>query len=207
MRRALPLLILLAAAACLALAGPTPIAKLALLAGRPGLAARLAEDPGVRGVALYRAGRYAEADAAFTAAGRDATYNRGLSLAVTGDLALAVAYFDAVLFAAPEDRAVRQDRAVVAALVPPVVGAGDGIGRIAAIAAAAAPPLSRADLNWGLTGRPARKPLTAQSVAASDGWLETLSDSPGEYLRKRLRAEHDRRAEQGLVVEHPASPW
>lgn len=204
----MPLLLLLLAVACLAVAGRAPLAKLALLAGRPELAARLVADPGVRGVALYRAGRYEAADAAFEAAGRDATYNRGLSLAATGDYALAVAYFDAVLFAAPEDRAARQDRAVVAALVEPVIGTGDGIGRIADVVADAQPPPSPRDAVWGLPGpKLARKPLTAQSVAASDAWLETLADSPGEYLRKRLRAEYDRRAEQGLVVADPASPW
>ena len=65
-----------------------------------------------------RAGDYAEADAAFAAAWRRATYDRGLSLAATGSYALAVAYFDGVLFVDPSDTDARFNRDLVARLVP-----------------------------------------------------------------------------------------
>ena len=81
-RLILPFLIALCAA-CLWAAGPQSLGKIALLLGQPSIAADLLEEPGARGVALYRAGRYAEADAAFEKAGRSVTYNRGLSLAAT----------------------------------------------------------------------------------------------------------------------------
>ena len=70
----------------LAFAGAAPVAKLALAAGLPQLAAPLMRaDPAVQGVALYQARDYKGADDAFRRAGRGSTYNRGLSLAATGD--------------------------------------------------------------------------------------------------------------------------
>ncbi|MDX1732602.1 MAG: tetratricopeptide repeat protein, partial [Aurantimonas coralicida] len=96
------LALVVAAGAALA-AGPAAFGRLALSTGLPGWAATLTAEPAVRGVALYRAGRYAEADLAFREAGSEATYNRGVGLAALGRYAEAVAYFDAVLFADPSD--------------------------------------------------------------------------------------------------------
>ena len=92
----LALLLAAAGVAALAAAGPASLGRLALMAGLPGLAAPLIADPAVKGVALYEAGRYPEADDAFRTAGRGSTYNRGLSLAATGDYPLSRAYFDAI---------------------------------------------------------------------------------------------------------------
>ena len=111
------LILLAAALLCGALAGPEAWAKLIWRAGAPQLALPLIRDEAARGAALYQAGRYAEADAAFAAVGRSATYNRGLTLAATGDHALSVAYFDAVLFADQYDADARHNRDTVAALV------------------------------------------------------------------------------------------
>ncbi|MFD2814113.1 hypothetical protein ACFSYD_05630 [Paracoccus aerius] len=125
-----PALIALAGIAALALAGPDALGRLALRAGLDRPAAILLSDPAGRGVALYGAGDHAAADAAFAQAGRSQTFNRGLSLAATGDYPLSVAYFDAMLFANPADEQARRNRDLVAAMYPPHQGDSIAPGRI-----------------------------------------------------------------------------
>ena len=77
MRGRLPIaLLVLMAVASAALAGPQAFGKIAHIMGFRALALRLVEDPAARAALLYEAGQYAEADAAFAAIGRSATYNR-----------------------------------------------------------------------------------------------------------------------------------
>ncbi len=208
MLRRRSLLVLLAAGLCLIVAGPAGLGKLTLLAGLDGAAAALLKEPAARGVALYRAGRYEEADAAFEEAGRVSTYNRGLSLATTGRYALSVAYFEAVLFANPADEDASANREIVARLVDPVIGVGDGVGSMAALAGR----WRAVEASDGIAGKfvdsdRVRKPLDAGGLVASETWLETLSDAPGEFLKNRLRAEFDRRAAMGVIRPEEAEPW
>lgn len=188
----------LTGALCLVLAGAAPLAKLLLLIGLPSLAAPLLSDPAVQGVAYYRAQNFAAADAAFKAAGRGSTYNRGLSLAVTGDYPLAVAYFDAVLFGTPSDSEARENRNLVNALVPPHIGAANDAGRIAAESAPRVPLTEGARL---------QRPLDAGRRVADDEWLEALADDPGEFLTLRLQAEYQRRLSMGLTPPEEGDPW
>ncbi len=213
MRRwVLPFLALVVAACTALAAGPAAFGRLALSTGLPGLAASLTTEPAVRGVALYRAGRYEEADLAFRAAGSEATYNRGLGLAALGRYAEAVAYFDAVLFADPSDADARFNRALVAARIDPVVGESNDIDGIAAnIEAedAAAQPTKR-DVPKALTlaeQRSVVRPRTGQGVVASEDWLTTLPDDPGAFLKLRLRAEHQRRQDLGLANPPEDTAW
>jgi len=196
-----PLILAGCALLALSLAGREGIGKLALAAGLPGPAARLIEDPAIRGVALYRAGDHAAADLAFRAAGRSATYNRGLSLAATGNYPLSRAYFDAVLFANPADSEARDNRAVVDALIPPVMGEGNEAGRIAVtpVTPPDGPPVEK----FNVLGRP----LDAGRRVADAAWLEALPDDPGEFLRLRLADEHLRRLSIGLTPPEEGDPW
>ena len=198
----LPLLLAAAGLAALALAGPAAIGRLALVAGLPGLAAPLLGDPGVKGVALYRAGRYPEADEAFRAAGRSATFNRGVSLAATGDYPLARAYFDAVLFAMPGDSEARDNRNLVAALIPPVVGEGNEAGRISVtpIATPGGTPVEQGVVGYG-------RRLDAGGLVADEGWLASIPDDPGELLRLRLADEHRRRLSLGQTPPEEGDLW
>lgn len=195
------LALVLAGLAALAAAGGSPAAKLALLAGVPRLAATLLDDPAVRGVALYRAGDFAAADDAFRAAGRGSTYNRGLSLAATGDYALSRAYFDAVLFANPADSQARENRNAVNALIPPTQGVANDAGRIAvtAIAVAGGSPVDEI--------KRLGRPLDQGRRVVDAGWLDTLPDDPGEFLRLRLHAEQERRISVGLTAPEVGDPW
>ncbi|MFT4151563.1 MAG: hypothetical protein QM656_15285 [Paracoccaceae bacterium] len=187
--------------AALALAGREPLAKAAFILHLPGLAAPLLDDPAVRGVALYQAGDWQGADDAFRQAGRGSTYNRGLSLAATGDYPLSRAYFDAVLFANPADSAARENRNVVAALVPPTLGEGNAAGRIAAtaIATPGGSPVNEIK-------RLGRSLDEGRRVADAE-WLASLPDDPAEFLRLRLAAEHERRVSLGLTAADEVAPW
>lgn len=194
---------LLAAAgvAMLLFAGREAGGRMLLMAGLPTLAESLLDDPAVTGVALYRAEDYAEADAAFARAGRSSTYNRGLSLAATGNYPLSRAYFDAVLFANPADSAARENRNLVNALIPPHLGEGNEAGRIAVVAIAnpGGSPLDEV--------KRLGRPLDAGRRVADREWLATVPDDPGSFLRLRLSAENDRRLSMGLTAPQEGDPW
>ncbi|MGF1554367.1 MAG: hypothetical protein ACFBWO_17965 [Paracoccaceae bacterium] len=217
MRRA-PLVVAALALACGIAAGPQGWGKLLWTAGFPRLAAALVDDDAVRGAALYEAGRYAEADAAFARVGRAATYDRGLTLAVTGRYPLAVAYFNAVLFVNRYDAEARHNRDLVLTLYDGVIGVSDGHGRIRTILAEAgvetepfdperpsAPILSSDGL--ALAGNRRREVTEARTVAADDAWLDTLADAPGAYLKNRLAAEFERRVRAGVVEAPEEERW
>ncbi|MFN3278125.1 MAG: hypothetical protein ACK41Y_06985 [Paracoccus hibiscisoli] len=191
----------------LSLAGPTAVGTLALRFGWDGAALALLDDPGARGVALFRRGDHAQADAAFATAGRSQTYNRALSLAATADYPLSVAYFDAVLFANPADEQARASRDLVAAMYPPQQGDSIAPGRIAGHGGRPAPDQMIAAALSEAAADSWRRPLEARGMAASDAWLETITDDPGEFLALRLRAEHDRRAGMGLIRPEAGDPW
>jgi Ca-activated chloride channel family protein len=201
-----PLLLLLAAGiAAVVLSGPEAAGRLALRAGLPGAAALLS-DPAARGLALYRSGDHAAADAALADAGRRQTFNRALTLAATGRHALSVAYLDAVLFANPADAEAQRVRDLVDRLVPKVVGESVAPGRLAAVGGIADPAAaggafaSTPDPEW-------KKPIEARGFVASDAWLETITDDPGEFLRLRLEKEHERRAGLGLIRPAEGERW
>lgn len=210
MRRFVPAGLLILALLCAALAGPRAFGKLALLAGLPDLAGRLLTVPAERGIAQYRAGDYAAADASFQKTGRTATFNRADTLAALGQYDLALAYFDAVLFIAPEDDDARANRDYVASLVVPVVGdAVASKGNPATVSkegSQPAAPETILDL-FARRERSVLRPVDAQYTRASAEWLTTLADAPGEYLRKRLAAEYDRRVHLGLAVPQEADAW
>lgn len=194
------------AVAATLLAGPQALGRVALVAGFPSVAARLLSDPAERGVALFRIGDYAGADAAFADAGRTQTYNRGLSLAGLGDYSLSVAYFDALLFANPADAEARANRDRVAALIDPIRGDSVVPGRILG-AGGGAEGAQIATVSAGVQDPEWRRPIEARGIVASDEWLSTLSDDPGEFLKLRLKSEHDRRAALGLIRPVEAEPW
>lgn len=190
---------------CIAAAGPDTAGRLALVVGLPGAAAPLLSAPAERGLALYRAGEFAAADATLAAAGRGQTFNRALTLAAKGDHALSVAYLDAVLFADPGDAEAKRIRDLVDGMVPKVRGESIAPGRLAGIGGL---PAGAADGSLAGTPDPEwKKPIEARGFAASDAWLETITDDPGEFLRLRLEKEHERRAALGLIRPQEGERW
>ncbi|MEI4485045.1 hypothetical protein V8J36_02500 [Frigidibacter sp. MR17.14] len=198
MKRAL--ILAAAGVALIVAAGRGTDGKLLYAIGLPGPAAALIDDPAARGTALWRAGDYAGADAAFAQAGRTATFNRGTSLAMLGDYGLARAYFDAVLFANPADSQARENRALVDRLAPKTLGEGNAAGRIAARAKpGGGPPVE-------LFSAVAR-PLDPGRIVPDDDWLATLPDDPGAFLRLRLADEYQRRLAMGFTPPEAGDPW
>lgn len=199
-------------------AGPDAWARLAWRAGFPGVAASLLTDPVSRGAALFEAGQFAAADAAFAAVGRGVTYNRGLSLAATGKYALSVAYFDAVLFADRYDADARHNREIVSALIEPVVGESRGHGRIRTLLTEAGVeteafdpddpslPLLSAERD-PLTASTKRPVTEERTVSAGTAWLDTLADAPGEYLKALLAGEMERRRAEGQNAAEEPQRW
>lgn len=206
MRRVL--LIALVGLVCLLAAGPDAWGRLALRAGADAAVLRLPGDPASRGVALYRLGDWPGADAAFADAGRSETYNRGLSLAATGDYPLSVAYFEAVLFSNPADAEARRNRDLVAAMYPPPRGDSFAPGRLAGAGGLGeGEAQQRVNASSGRQDTDWRKMMQARGVAASDDWLATISDDPGEFLTLRLQAEYHRRESLGLIRPREGQPW
>ncbi|MBD1547594.1 hypothetical protein [Roseibium aggregatum] len=204
MRRAA--IILLAGLACVLLAGPGAWGRLLLWTGLPAGAA-LMNDPAARGLALYRSGSYEAADRAFADAGRGQTFNRALTLAATGKYALSVAYFDAVLFSNPADAEARRLRDLVDKLAPKTLGDSVAPGRLAGVGDGSYQPEKS---KWGWPGTPDpewQRRVTARGYAASDAWLDTITDDPGEFLRLRLAKEYERRAGLGLIRPREGDPW
>ena len=205
MRRAFALLIL--SIALLVIAGPAAIGTLALRLGWDRLAVALLQDDALRGVALYRLGDDVAADAAFARAGRSQTFNRALALAATGDYPLSVAYFDAVLFVNPADEQARAGRDLVASMYDPHRGDSTAPGRI--MGHGGMPPPNE-EIQAALVGAASddlRRPLEARGLAASDEWLQSLTDDPGEFLQLRIQVEYDRRAQMGLIRPEAQDPW
>lgn len=200
--RIIPLALLFTASALLA--GREGWGRLALRLHQPSLAAALLTDPVARGIALLQSGHAAEAEALFIAAGQDATYDRAAALAALGRYDLSRAFYDAVLFVDRHDQDAIYNRAVINRLIPPLeVPPGEENASLA-------PPVMQDlgvrtgadhDLGRALAQRDRRvaRPVTAIAMQASESWLVTLSDSPGEYLSKLLAAEHERRALAGLI--------
>ena len=117
--------------ACLALAlgveGPAVLGRWLIAAGLPDAALAYVATPGWRGVALYRAGRYDEAAAAFWEAGPDFAFDRGDALARAGRYRDALEAFNTALALRPEDDAANLNRALMASLV--VEPEGPGLGK------------------------------------------------------------------------------
>ena len=164
-------------------------------------------------LALYAAGDYAGADRAFAEAGRAATYDRGLSLAATGEYALALAYFEAVLFVDPADADARFNRDLVAAKVPDVVGESNAIDGVAANAVADGPSEAVASERDLIQAKSVAiqlsilDPRVKSMTAASESWLTTLEDEPALYLKRRIKAEYQRRQDLGLANPPEDTAW
>ncbi len=216
MPRTFRLLLVISLVICLCIFGIRTLSKIAWMAGWPRVTLALNNDPLVEAAALYKLGRFEEADEIYEGIGLNTTYNRGNTLAMTGNYELSLAYYNAVLFADRWDKDAAYNREIVASLVPPVIGEAMGKGRVEAVFKKEgidvfefdkdnpmAPVLDAREKNV----RELRKPLDERSITADRAWLDSLADAPGEYLANRLAAEHLRRMEGGELHSPEQSPW
>lgn len=106
------------AAGVVALAAGDRGGRLLLDLGMPRAAAAVLRDPAWRGVALYRAGAFADAAAALRRTrSAEAAYNLGNAFARAGELALAVKAYDVALKRNPDDDDARANRTLVEQLL------------------------------------------------------------------------------------------
>lgn len=214
----------LALGIALVLGGTSPFGRVALALGLPGIAERLFEAPGWRGVALYRAGRFDEAAEAFTAA-RD-PFNAGNAYANAGRYAAALEAYDLAIARGHPDAQANFD--VVAAFYaglgidPESLGlfperrtgpeADSFIARGDARAAGSGSEVTNANTMLGLAELDSRGRLGVRRIfddkfmVADERWLRQLSDVPGEFLAARIALEYKRRVKAGLSPAAPEDP-
>ncbi len=222
--RRLMLFSALAIGIAVALGGISPLGRVALAVGLPGLAEHLFEAPGWRGVALYRAGRFDAAAEAFTTA-RD-PFNAGNAYAFAGRHAAALEAYDLAIAQGHPDAQANFD--VVAAyyaglgIDPESLGlfperktgpeADSFIARGDARAAGSGSEVTNANTMLGLAELDSRGRLGVRRIfddkfmVADERWLRQLSDVPGEYLAARIAQEHKRRVKAGLSPVAPEDP-
>lgn len=205
----------------LLLGGLAPLGRVLMAAGLPVPA--LFSDPGWRGVALYRAGRFEAAAEAFGAAGQP--FNRGNALARAGQYAAALEAYD--LARAGGDGAAGANFDLVAAYYAGLaLEAGSVVewfserdqsgpaeesfeARGNARAAGSGTEVTNVGALIGLPevesrgAREVRKVFDDKFITADERWLETLADVPGAYLAARIRHEAKRRARAGEGQPEP----
>ncbi|WP_425074682.1 hypothetical protein [Sagittula sp. S175] len=208
----------------LALGGTAPFGRVLMALRLPTLAAPLMTDPGWRGVALYRAGRFTEAEAAFSEA--RAFYNLGTAAARNGRYAAALEAYDLVIHGGDADARANFD--LIAGyyaglgIDPAALGLfpkrEDGpvaeapIARGNARGAGSGDEVTNTNTMMGTvelqTGEQlgVRRVFDDRFMLADERWLEQLSDVPGEYLSARIALERKRRDALGLLLPDPEDP-
>lgn len=126
-----------------------------------------------QGVTNYRAGRYAEAAAAFARAAESpaAHYNRGNALARAGRLRAALAAYDESLRLRPENSDAIYNRALVARLLQTPRNAPSGLSG----------------------SPPARSPIRGEVERATEQWLRRPPDDVAGLLPRKLALDEARR--------------
>lgn len=211
-------------------AGLEPFGRLALRAGAPSIAERMLDDPALRGVALSRQGRDAEAAQAFEAAGPRETYNRATAHALSGDYAEALLSYDDLLARDPDHPDAKANFLLLASIYggtkldltfmeidpekkdgpivegPEAQGGGRAIGDGSETDGKATDIFApEVDTSSGVRRVP--KIFDDVFIAATEEWLTTMLDQPGSFLAARLRAEQNRRHEAGIGVETEEGAW
>ncbi len=198
-----------------------PFGRLFMALGMNSLAARVFDDPGWQGAALYRAGDYQGAAAAFEAA--NALYNLGNAEAHRGRYAAALEAYDLAITRGNPDAQSNFD--VVAAyyaglqIDPEALGLFPGrkdgpqadsfIARGDARAAGTGSEVTNANTMLGLAELDSRGRLGVRRIfddkfmVADERWLNQLSDVPGEFMAARIAQEHKRRVKLGLSPPEP----
>lgn len=222
--RGLAAILAVALAVALLLGGAAPFGRVLLALGLPGMAVPLFNDPGWRGVALYRAGDMDGAGAAFDQAGDD--YNLGNAQVHSGAYAAALEAYDVAI--TRDDADARANFDVVAAyyaslgIDPEALGlfperkdgpqAESFVARGNARAAGTGDEVTNTGTMLGLTELISREQLGVRRIfddkfmVADDRWLQQLSDVPGEYLAARISHERKRRTRLGLTPPDPEDP-
>lgn len=210
--------------------GGDPFARLALRLGLPGIAAQVTDDPVLRGLALSGSGEHRKAAEAFAEAGSSQAYNHATALAMEGDYAEALLSYDDLLVRNPDNVDARANFSLLASIyggtelqlefmdllteekegptgeAPEAQGGGRAIGD-GAEADGDATDIFAPEIETGIGIRRAPKIFDDMFIAATDEWLTTLQDQPGQFLAERLLAEQKRRRANGTGVPEEEGAW
>ena len=206
------------------LGGAAPFGRVLLSLGLSQYAAPAFEDPDWRGVALYRAGDYAAAAAAFDQAKSE--FNAGNALAHAGNYAAALEAYDVALIQGDPDAQANFD--LVAAFYaglgidPEALGlfperkegpkAESFVARGNARAAGTGSEVTNSNTMLGLAELDSRGRLGVRRIfddkymVADERWLTQLGDVPGEFMKARILQEHKRRMKAGLSPPKAEDP-
>ncbi|MEQ5871003.1 hypothetical protein J4E08_14005 [Sagittula sp. NFXS13] len=196
--------------------GTAPFGRVLLALGQPSFAVPMFSDPQWRGVALYRAERFEEAEASFAEAG--AFYNLGTAAARGGRYARALEAYDLVIHGGDVDARANFDLIAgyyaglgidpeALALLTEHKDGATGEAPIAqgnARGAGSGDEVTNTNTMLGLAEldtrgqQGVRRIFDERFMLADDRWLEQLSDVPGEYLAARIALERKRRISLGL---------
>lgn len=202
--------------AALTLGGISSIGRLALSLGMPSLATELLTDDAWRGVALYQAEDFAGAAEAFASDEAGSRYNEGNARARNGEYGAALVAYESVMATEPDSIDALTNHAIVSQIyagtrfenpaipmqlkdregapVPANIGQGgaraQGTGSEANNTGAG---FEMPEL-FGSGVREVPRIFDEKYLVASERWLATLEDQPGQYLKARIDAERKRRA-------------
>jgi Ca-activated chloride channel homolog len=178
---------------------PDQQGKRLLAQGRYAEAAQRFRDPQWQGVALYRAGQFKEAAAAFARMNTpEAVFDRGNALVMLGKYAEATASYDSALQRRPDWPEAKANRALAEArgklLAPPADDAGGTGGQL------------KAD-EYTFDNRPqqssdpkevevvAGESLSNEQVQAL--WLRRVQTKPADFLRAKFAYQYSRQKQEG----------
>jgi len=206
------------------LGGTAPYGRVLLAANLPWFAAYMFEEDAWRGVALYRAGQFAEAAEAFQSARSE--YNLGNAHAHIGDYAAALEAYDVALLKGDPNAAVNFD--VVAAFYAGLGIDPEALGLLPerkegpqmdshvaegnARAAGSGDEVTNSNTMLGLAELDSRGRLGVRRIfddkfmVADERWLSQLGDVPGEFLKARISQEHTRRVKDGVSPRPAEDP-
>ena len=144
-------------------------------------AARHFQDPVWRGLALYRAGRFAEAEQSFARVDSpDSDFNQGNALAWQGRYAAAVGRYERALKRRPGWAPAQANLAIVSALVPkkPKDDPDDE--------AAEDPDLKPDQIDFDDKGKAGKQQVMVASRQTAETWMRNIQTSPTELLARRF---------------------
>ena len=211
--------------------GGDPFARLALRVNLPGVAMKLSDDPTLHGLALSAMGRQGDAATAFGRAEDGQSYNRATAHALDGEYAQALLTYDALLLRDPDHADARANFALLASVYGsteldlasmsllreekkegPTVAAAQAQGGARAIGDGAdsdgmSTDIFAPEVETGSGVREVPKIFDDMVIAATEDWLTTMLDHPGEFLAARLLAEQKRRRAAGLGMPEEEGAW
>ncbi len=229
-RSMLPIAATLMLLAVILLGGSEPFARLMLRVGLPSAAIKLSNDPVLQGVALSKMGRHSDAAVQFTEAGLEQTYNLATAHALNGDYAEALLAYDDLLARNPNHADARANFALLVSVYggtelelsfadiqaeekegetikgPEAQGGARATGD-GAEADGNATDIFAPEVQTAAGIRVVPKVFDDMFIAATDEWLATMLDQPGQFLAARLSAEQKRRRAEGIGVPEEEGAW